>query len=166
MAAVPSADEVRSLLDYDPETGIFRWEKAQSNRVKVGQRTGCLCHYGYQIIGINGRVYRAARLAWLIMTGEWPSVYIDHVNGDRADDRWVNLREATPSDNMCNRKRQSHNTSGHVGVSFEKQRGLWRARITKNGRTLDLGFFPTSEAAAGARRAELDRVHGAFARLN
>jgi hypothetical protein len=159
-----TAHELRELLDYNPATGVFRWRVARSNRVKVGQETGCLNAYGYKVIGIHGRVLQASRLAWLYTTGAWPEHDIDHINGDPADNRWENLRAATRSDNQCNRRKQSNNKSGFKGVHFDQKRGKWRARIAKRGHDVDLGFFERVEDAGRAYQAAAGRVHGDFAR--
>lgn len=116
---------------------------------------------GYRFIGIERRHYKAARLAWLWMTGEWPSHDVDHRNRDRADDRWENLRHATRSQNGCNRG-LSRNTSGFKGVSWDKSRGRWFVSICVGGKQKNLGRFDCVEDAIAARNAAAERLHGEF----
>lgn len=97
-----SQEYLKSILHYDPETGILSW-KVDRRRVKIGQIAGYLC-LGYVAIGIDGKLYKGHRLAWLYMTGEWPKDEIDHINRTKHDNRWVNLREATKEQNCDNRK--------------------------------------------------------------
>ncbi len=102
---------------------------------------------GYRQIGINRRLYKKHRLAWLYMTGAWPRHEIDHINGDRGDNRFCNLREATASENRRNMRKRVNNTSGYKGVSLDAERGLWRARITVDGKDKLLGRFRSPERA-------------------
>ena len=153
------------MLDYDPATGVFRWRVSNSNRVTVGSKAGCLCkRHGYIVIGVNGQVLGAHRLAWLWMTGEMPSGLVDHVNGNRQENRWDNLRLASQSDNLCNRGKQKNNTSGFKGVNRHSQSGKWEARITKNKVTKRLGLFDSAIDAANAYCRAASAVHGEFAR--
>lgn len=94
----------------------------------------------------------------MLMTGRWPAEQIDHVNMDRSDNRWVNLREATNKQNMENRGRQSNNTSGIVGVSWSATRGKWVAGIKHHGRRKNLGYFTKIEDAAATRAAAVARL--------
>ena len=104
--------KLRELFNYDPVTGIF------VNRRLAHRATGSITLEGYRTIHVDGERFRAARLAVLYMTGEWPKEHVDHINGFRLDDRWENLREATRSENMRNTKLRSNNTSGTRGVSW------------------------------------------------
>jgi hypothetical protein len=119
---------------------------------------------GYRKIRINGRSYLAHRLAWLYMTGEWPQNVIDHASGQRSDNRWENLRAASPLLNSHNRKRPSNNTSGFKGVTFYKAGNIWRAFIRVDGLLRFLGSFPTPELAADAYAAAANDHFGSFAR--
>lgn len=155
---------LRALLHYDPETGVFRWLVATGRRVKAGQEAGCLMPSGYVGIRIDNRRYMAHRLAWLYMTGEWPTGEIDHINGRRTINEWRNLRVATSAENKANARTPSHNTSGHKGVTFHKRRGKWAAQIHVNGKHIALGLFDNKEDAAAAYwRAARERF-GQFAR--
>ncbi len=98
-----------------------------------------------------------------MMTGKWPTHQVDHINGMRADNRWKNLREATPLQNARNRRPTKETGSGRVGVCFDKTRAKWSAYIGVDNRTINLGFFAEIEEAVAAR-ADAEKVHfGEFA---
>jgi hypothetical protein len=147
-------DRIRELLAYDPETGVLRWREG-ANRGKnksawrtPGREAGCVKNAeGYLHTQIDGKKFANHRIAWLLMTGEWPADGIDHRNGDPADNRWLNLREATMSENNQNLSHLSKNISGLRGVFFRKDTGQWRAIIGFGGRLHRLGTFDTPEAA-------------------
>lgn len=185
MAKAPNitAAQLRAILDYNPETGEFRWKQrtpemfacgAMPSRRKcnawngrfAGQLAGNIEVFGYHVIHIqhNGGSYKAHRLAWLWMTGEWPEDQIDHVNGERADNRFANLREATNSQNLANSKASSRNRSGHKGVYWFAESEKWRANIRVNGRLISLGLFGNKEDAAAAYEAAAKLHFGEFAR--
>lgn len=160
-----TAERLRQVLNYEPETGAFTWLVRTSNRAKVGAVAGAVGkRHGYRLIGVDGTLYRANRLAWLYMTGGWPPEHVDHANGRRDDDRWENLRAAGHSQNLANAKRPRHNTSGLKGVHFHKQSGLWRARICKDRKHNSLGLFQTKEAAHAAYCVAAQKLYGEFAR--
>jgi HNH endonuclease len=145
---------LREVLDYDPETGIFTWKKPAARSVKPGMLAGRLATDGYIGIRVAYTRYPAARLAWFYMHGEWPPNQIDHINGDRADNRFANLRLATRKQNQQNRKAK--------GVSFAK--GRWQARIKVNYRNINLGRYDTVEEARAVYIAATRRYFGEFAR--
>jgi hypothetical protein len=146
-----TAECLRELLHYDPETGDFTWlakSRPQSTRVRVGAVAGWIDPpRGYRRITIDRRGYGAARLASLYMTGAWPEAEIDHINGDKADNRWSNLWEATTSQNGANKPMMADNTSGFKGVSRCKRSGKWVSHIRLNGRRKTLGLFDSPERA-------------------
>ena len=162
---------LRSVLDYDPETGIFIWKVNTSRKPMAGKVAGSVGKWGYRTIGIcnSGGVERckvkAHRLAWFYVTGEWPDGDIDHKNLRRDDNRFENLRPATRPQNNINAVIHSNNSSGFKGVGWHKQIGRWRAYLTVNKRQRSLGLFDTKEEAAAARdRAEL-AAYGEFSRV-
>lgn len=141
-----SIHRVLELLSFDPKTGLFTWKVATRN-TKPGELAGHVCRvHGYRLIGIDRRVYAAHRLAWLVTVGCWPSGPIDHINGDRIDNRIANLREATPSENLQNQE-FPRGSNPHLGVSWQKSRGKWRADICVNHQQRFLGRFDTQEEA-------------------
>lgn len=164
--------QVRELLDYDPETGVFIWrvDRVGGNGTVVkaaGSVAGCASMRetnSYLHIVINGRSYGAHRLAWLIMTGSWPAKDIDHKDGDGLNNQWINLREATSSQNCANKRLRRDNTSGAKGVSWRPDLGKWKATITAEGKTRHLGFFVDKDDAAAAYEAAATEHFGEFAR--
>jgi hypothetical protein len=162
-------ERVRDLLDYDPETGIFTWKNdkfafGKARCCRAGDVAGGRNVHGYWQICIDYRVLLAHRLAWLYVTGQWPDGQIDHVNGDKADNRFENLRVANNSENMRNRRRYSNNRSGLKGVSFSKVKNCFRASIQVDNKWKHLGYFncPTAAHLAYCRAAKA--LHGEFAR--
>lgn len=151
-----TAKYVRSILDYDADTGVFRWKWRDDARQSVnaqmaGKIAGCIMPDGYITIGINRRYYKAHRLAWLHVNGEWPDVQIDHINGIRSDNRIANLREATVAENKWNSRPSVKNTSGVKGVSLDKRSGKWKVSICVNGAKIHLGYFSDFEQAKHVR---------------
>jgi hypothetical protein len=162
--ATVTAERLRAVLDYTPDTGAFVWRVTLSNRSQAGTEAGCICpKSGYRLIGIDGTIYKASRLAWLYMTDDWPRDVVDHRNGVRADDRWGNLRAATHAQNLQNRSAQKNNTSGFKGVYFHPQSGRWRARISADGKATSLGLHETPELAHAAYCAAAAQLHGEYA---
>ena len=144
-------ERLKTLLDYDPETGVFRWWATGSGRkTKVGSE---LIGRGYLQICVDGRRYYAHRLAWLYTHGTLPRGYADHVNRDTTDNRIENLREATPGQNQQNRGTNKNNTSGHLGVSWRKDCSRWAAKIMVDGEHHNLGLFKDFADAVAARKA-------------
>ena len=148
-----TAEYLRSILSYDPETGIFTWKIGSANQVKAGDIAGCPDGDGYLRIRVQSRLYRAHRLAWFYVYGEWPTDRIDHINRIRSDNRISNLRDVSQKQNLQNAGKYSHNTSGHSGVSWHKQSSKWRARIMHNQKHFHLGYFSILEEAISARKA-------------
>lgn len=157
-----SRDELIQFLDYNSETGVLTWVKRTSKRVDIGMRAGTHSH-GYCAVKIFGLVYRAHQLAWLIMTGEWPEggADIDHINRDRFDNRWANLRLATRSQNNMNSGLRSDNKSGVKGVSLNP-RGKWDSRIRVKGEIILLGTFSDISDAIHAREGAEKIYFGEF----
>ena len=112
-------DYLKSILHYDPDTGIFRWAKRRATWIPAGTIAGSTCEKGYAIIVINYKIYRAHRLAWLYMTGSHPPEFIDHINLDRKDNRFCNLRLSTRAQNMQNFRIRPDNKSGVKGVYWD-----------------------------------------------
>jgi hypothetical protein len=140
---------LKELLSYNPLTGEFVWI-APRKRVIVGRVAGGLLK-GYVRICINKKTYWAHRLAWLYMTGKSPSKQIDHINHNRADNRFINLRECSHQENHRNRTLQKNNTSGFIGVCWNKNDKKWLASIRINGNRKNLGLFKERNHAVIAR---------------
>jgi HNH endonuclease len=148
-----TADELRALIEYDPATGAFR-------RVGGEWRQPCTNNWGYRILKVQGKMWRAHRLAFVLMGHDIPE-QVDHINLDRADNRWCNLRLATPSQNMANCKAR-----GQLGLKGAYRHGRkFRSYIRHNNRQLFLGTYPTPEEAHAAYRKAAAQLHGEFARV-
>lgn len=155
---------LRELLHYDPETGVFTRRVDIRGGGRNGTVAGSNHNAGYLSITIDGRQYLAHRLAWFYVTGRWPVVDIDHIDRDRRNNRWANLREATRSQNMANTGRRRDNKSGFKGVSRHVQTGRWQAHSSGGGRTVYLGLFDSAEEAHRAYVAFATDSFGEFAR--
>lgn len=162
---LPDAEFLRNILDYNPETGGFTWRQRNASMFKTrraasvwnrrypGTPAGIIYpRHGYLVITINNQHYLAHRLAWKMMTGNDPE-FVDHINHDRADNRFENLRDVDFSGNASNRKRRVNNKSGVTGVYREGQTKLWRAVIQLNGADIKLGRFKSFSDAVAARKA-------------
>lgn len=160
-----SVEHLREYLYYESLTGVFTWvnKNQNANCIKVGDIAGDLHKAsGYTRICIDGKRHYAHRLAWLYMTGVMPKNLIDHINGDRSDNRFCNLREATIQQNNQNQKiSQKGNKSGFLGVSFKKATGKYKARVQANGKNKFLGYFVTPEEASKAY-IEAKRIYHPF----
>lgn len=157
-----TAERLREILHYDPETGVFVWLKPRRFKCLIGQAAGYKMPIGYASIMIDGKRLYAHRLAWLYMTGAWPEAQIDHRNGVRDDNRFANLRAATKAENMQNSRLRKDNQCGFQGVRWDEQRRKWQARIRYQHRKYDLGRFATPEDAHAAYLAAKAKLH-AFA---
>lgn len=162
----PTYGEISALVRYDPDTGklfwrerpieMFHragigraWNKANANQEAFTSKNAD----GYRRSRVLKRTFEAHRICWLLTTGFWPAAEIDHVNGDRSDNRLVNLREATRAENLRNRAMLSSNTSGVTGVSWSGRRQRWIAVIGGRSNIEKLGSFRNLE---DARQARLD----------
>jgi len=160
-----TVDLLNHLFEYDKETGNLIWKIKPSSRghhVKAGDIAGTLKSHGYLCVGINYNSYRAHRLIFLMHKGYLPKT-IDHIDGDKLDNRIENLRAATVGQNQHNRKTNANNTSGYKGVSWNKAQKKWTARITLERKTINLGYFANVEEAAEVVRKAREELHGSFA---
>jgi hypothetical protein len=159
---LPSQEELASLLDYNQTTGVLRWKyvRPKANRIKSGDPAGTVTARGYLHIGIARRYYLAHRVIWKLMTGQDPIDQIDHIDGDRLNNRWVNIRAATNGSNRWNSKLPKNNKSGVKGVCRENGRG-WVAYINRQR----IGRFDTKADAMIARQGAAKLMHGEFLRL-
>jgi hypothetical protein len=151
-----TAEELRSVRHYDPLTGLFTALQGGSRR-KKGAVCGSLHQFGYIHIYVKGRSYKAHRLAWFYVYGEWPKNQIDHINGIKHDNRIDNLRDVPQSINQQNHKvARKDSGTGHIGVHYSKRDKVWCAYIRKNKKRIHLGCFRNIDQAIFARKqAEL-----------
>lgn len=157
-------DRLKQLLHYDPETGIFT-RLVTTGNLLPGTKVGRNQLNGYTSITIDRKHYYTHRLAWFYVTGSWPKNDIDHINRNRSDNRYANLREATRSLNMRNILKFKNNKSGFKGVSWCAVKNKWRANIKLNGKQTFLGYFDIPEKAHGAYVAAAEKNFGEFARI-
>lgn len=158
-----SADRLRELLSYNPETGIFVWTKPRRG-VVVGAECGRLSVHGYREFRVDRVLYRASRMAVLYMTGEMPVVDVDHINRVRDDNRWINLRPCNASQNAANTIAKPSNKSGVKGVSFDAGRQKWLAQVRIKGKKTNLGRFDSLEDAALAYKKAATTEFGPYLR--
>ncbi len=158
-----TAEHLRELVTYDPETGVMRWRAPRSNRLKVGDKLGGRGGNGYLLAHVGGLKHYIHRLAWLYVHGAWPVGQVDHVNGDRGDNRISNLRLAAQPQQNANAARRSDNASGYRGVCWHPPTKSWRAYVTLHGRQKHLGYFSTRLEAAAAYRWAAEQHFGEFA---
>lgn len=131
---LPTPEELRNLLDYDPETGVLTWRAGK--RGKAGYADD-----GYRSVKVRGRACREHRVAWAIAHGQWPQHTIDHINGIKCDNRLSNLRDVPNSENQKNRPKQANNMSGCTGVYWHKPSQKWRAKVKIDGWWKWIGDF-------------------------
>lgn len=163
-----TADRLREMLFYDPETGLFRWLWDDAKKPNINSRdtkrvAGSINLHGRRLIKISGRLYYCSRLAWLYVHGEWPEE-IDHINGMRCDDRIANLRTCTHSENQHNVGLTKRNSSGRKGVHWAPRYQKWQAEIVIAGRKKYLGRFDNLDEAGAAYASAALLHHGDFAR--
>lgn len=156
---MPDQSYLRSVLSYDPETGLLTWlgRKGDTRFVRTfnsrfaAKPAFTTLERGYLQGRIDGRLFYAHRIIWKLMTGEEPDD-VDHLNGKRSDNRWANLRNVSRTENMRNRRLSDANTSGVFGVS-KTYWGAWQAKIGDQNRTVTIGSFRTKQEAVAARKS-------------
>jgi HNH endonuclease len=158
---VITALELRERLQYDPNTGLWVWLKTPRKGFE-GKPAGSIDAYGYRCIKIDGQSYKASRLAYLYMTGEWPEEEMDHIDRTPWNDAWHNLRPATVSENRQNRQMRTDNNSGAIGVFWNEARKKWQVQVNK----IHVGLYDDFDEAVAARDNYVKHMHGDFAVLN
>lgn len=164
MSTKISHEELISLLCYDRETGVFSHRNAGGRwgEIPAGTTVGGLDDMGYVRITIGrGRRYRAHRLAWFYVTGEWPIGDIDHIDGNRSNNCFANLRAVSRQVNLQNRKKRNplNTKSGLIGAVWSEAAKRWTSRIRAGGKLVYLGLFDTPEEAHNAYVAAKRRLH-------
>jgi hypothetical protein len=162
--------KLKELLHYDPDTGLFTWLVSRGRHARPGSQAGTIhkvkrSHASYLRIKIDGKSYLAHRLAFLYMTGEWPTGQPDHRNTDGLDNSWENLRDSSQSQNQANRPARKDNRSGIKGVSYCDRDQLYHAEIQCDGQRIGLGYFKEAGPAALAYAKAAKELFGEFARI-
>jgi len=153
-----TVEYLKSKLEYNADTGEFIWKVAKGGK-RIGDTAGSINDQGYLLIRINHIIYRAHRLAWIIMTGSSASGELDHIDGNRSNNKWSNLRDVTRLENKRNLGKVTTNTSGHTGVMWYKAGEKWHAQITVEGKAIHLGYFENLEDAVKVRK-EAEEFYG------
>ncbi len=161
-----SQEYLKSILRYEPDTGVFTRLIATTNSVKVGDVAGDITPDGYIRIRVKGRRYSAHRLAFIYMKGAFPDDQVDHINQIKNDNAWENLRACTQSQNQGNAGTRRDNTSGYKGVSWHKRRNKWMAAMKVEGKSIHLGYFEDLNEAARAYNQAALKYFGEYAYLN
>jgi len=158
--------ELEKHVSYDPETGTFRWLRLDSKR--IGKQAGYIDKKGYRRIEICNRAFMAHRLAWFYMTSQWPKYSIDHINGDKDDNRFCNLREATNAENKRNGPPRIDSRSQLKGIYRDNRTGRWvvKLQLAGDNRQSYCGTFTELADAIVCSNSHIASGHGSFARLN
>lgn len=136
---LPTREQLLERFTYNPKDGTL---------ISDGRESGYIMASGYRLCSVKKQRLYAHRIIWCMMTGEWPVSEIDHINQNKSDNRWTNLRLATRLENSRNRSATTKNTSGFKGVSFHTRVGRWRATIKFGGKNRHLGYFNNPEDAS------------------
>jgi hypothetical protein len=178
MKELPSAEVLTELLDYRPKSGKLFWKfrplrffETQRgcniwNGKNAGKEAFTSINKGYRQGRIFSQTHRAHRVIWAIHTGAWPKDNIDHVDGNRLNNAWVNLREASKTENNRNRSASRNSKSGHKGVFWYKAGKKWHAQITAERQRFHLGYFDEIDDAKAAYQTAAAALHGEFARVS
>jgi hypothetical protein len=153
---------LKSILYYSETDGNFFWKIKKSLRINIGDVAGKVSKNGYIVIKIDGKEYKAHRLAWLYVYGLFPEKQIDHINGVRSDNRIKNIREASQSQNLLNTKKRVDNTTGYKNVYFNKHTKTWYIKCQIDGKRNTFGMFKTKEFAWDIYKNIARQFHGEF----
>ena len=157
---------LHEVLQYFPKTGKFSRRVPAANAA-AGARFGCPAKNKYLRGRVDGALYYSHRLAWLYMTGSWPIGDVDHIDGDRANNAWENLRESSRAQNCQNIERASISSSGVKNVYFDRPSSRWQVKIMRNYKSKSYGYFETiqeAELVAIRAKQEAHEFHPAFTR--
>lgn len=148
---LPDKDFLDKAFVYNKKTGSLTFRETRSNNAKKGQIAGSIDSKGYRFVRLNKIAYRIHRIIWKMNYGSDPINTIDHINGDKLDNRLINLRDVTHQNNIKNCKKRTDNTSGVTGVSFNKKLNKWTAYFTIKGKLITIGYFVDKKEAIKAR---------------
>lgn len=159
--AILSAARVRQLFDYDPKNGALTWAVDRSRLAKKGTVAGSVYSNGYRVVGVDQTYYLVHRLVWVHHYGEPPKLNVDHINGDRLDNRIANLRDVSKSKNAQN-QRKCHGDKKScdlIGATWDKSNKNWKAQLVLNRKTVYIGRFKTPEDAHAAYLEAKRKLH-------
>lgn len=170
---LPSLERLNELLSYDEGSGVLIWKiLPATSRSNIGRNNKCggkvagtVSERGYLVVGIGRVYYLAHRIIWKMKTGSDPADIVDHEDGDRLNNRWLNLREAANGQNIQNSKLRKDNSSGVKGVHWDAKHKAWRAVLTTNGHSVRLGRFKSLEKATSVIAQARMKSHAEFARM-
>lgn len=148
---------LKELFNY--QDGGLYWKVSRTNTIKIGQRAGYLRKDNYRVININGKIHLEHRLVWLYHYGHMPVDKIDHIDGNPVNNDISNLRECSQAENLQNLKKPKTNTSGYLGVCFNKKLNKWQANIRHGNKNHHLGLFHTPELAHEAYLNAKSKLH-------
>jgi hypothetical protein len=154
-------ERLKEVLHYDPDTGIFTRIDRKGRSIRPNRVAGHVEPRGYIKVGVDRQSYYGHRLAFFYMVGKWPKDFIDHIDGDCSNNKWENLREATPLQSVMNTRKSSKGSLGYKGISRDGKR--YKAEIRVNGKKTHLGDFDTPEEAHKAYCRAADKYYGEFA---
>lgn len=159
--SIPTPDRLREAFDYEPETGLLTWRIRTSNRSFIGREAGSPDGQGYRILMLDKCLLRTHRVAFAHYHGTWPTGFIDHINGNRSDNRISNLRDVSNAENLQNNwKPQKNSTTGLRGAVRTKYPGVYTAEISVNKVRHRLGTFRSPEEAHAAYLEAKRKLHG------
>ncbi|HHJ4404337.1 TPA: HNH endonuclease [Citrobacter freundii] len=163
MKMVITQQVLKSLMHYEPVSGVFTWVKSSNRRIKVGSRAGTINGSGYRQIRIDGKIYKEHRLAWLYVYGCMPEMDVDHLDRNPLNNGIKNLRLSTKSENQYNRRKPSGGKNPIKGVRLDVKNGKWRVCGSRNKKQIWLGYFDDLELAELVISEFRGKYHGQFA---
>lgn len=155
-------EELKNIVIYDPDTGIFKYIKQTNPRALIGRIAGTKQKDGHLYLQYKKKRYQLHQLAFLYMEGSLPNE-VDHINRISNDNRWCNLRKCTRTQNSYNSSIRSNNTSGVKGISLNKRNGKWLVRMYINGKETFIGEYVDKEEAIRINKLYRNKYHGEFA---
>ena len=156
------AEKMNQVLQYNENTGVFTWLQKTGPRCRIGHAAGSETDEGYIAIRVFNKNWKGHRLAWFFVHGCLPTGDIDHINGDKRDNRISNLRIASCAENCRNSGKRITNKSGYKGVCWHRRDRKWRAQICHNYKVIALGSFQTREEAAATYIKKAMQLHGEY----
>jgi len=145
-------ERVKALFDYNELTGELSFVETKGRGKRKDKMVGCITKQGYLVVWAEKRSYQAHRLIWMHFYGKEPVNGIDHIDGNKLNNAIINLRDVSQQENTKNRRKSKNNTSGFVGVFWDKNKDKWRARVNVNKKAVYLGYFSCKGDAITARK--------------